>query len=596
MQVGHGHTKRPSPACGVALRFARFRLLPILLTLSLIGALAFVPVDFRIREVQLNNVKSPLLEIHRNEAYAIPAAIPAAGAALAALAAELGISETALVAGICAIGVGATGLAIYNSDWTDLDNPPAPGWPAWNDLPPAVQDGYDYNDEPRAKNYHENAVAWWALQYGVIQEDGNGGFEPTPEPENNPGSWQKARNVLIALATGAGGVALNDVLGPLVDNAASSVKDLLFGNGAGELGISYNKTLNIQNVPVVMKYLDVSGHFVDGDRIRNLNSTNWVCDYVFNGQRRISFDYTESIHDFKFTKAYYNGVNQWSGENYPNVAGEFNFTVLNVSSSGSMSVQSWGTTGANAYTPYNSFSISNPSTLNALYRGTYYFPGDIVYTNGEFVSGNPDVSIDYGQMLDTPDELSESVVNNYNNYVSNYVTSGVPEGYKRAIAIPEWLLNGTTNDNPSYDDFVNVLPDEDITPIPDDNPLPGPGPGPNPPTQYQQDFGEQVGRLLAQPFTQLFPFCLITDLYDLTQVIEGSLYTNDGLRTQSNTNGTDVLVIPLDDFGIEGMENIELDLTDIRSFGLLIRPWTTALFITALLVGSFRFFLNRGGE
>lgn len=584
------------------------RIYKTIICISLSFCLALLPFSVHTSTVfsTLDNSAHVRVDVQNNEAEAIPVAIPAAGAALAALAAELGISETALICGLCAIGVGATGLAIYNSDWTDLDNPPAPGWPAWNDLPPAVQDGYDYNDEPRAKNYHENAVAWWALQYGVIQEDGNGGFEPTPEPENNPGSWQKARNVLIALATGAGGVALNDALVPLVDNASSSIKDLLFGKEQNQLGLSYSKVATISDVPVKFEYLDVSQTFNTENQgiqyTRTITPNNWICDYYLsNGTREITFDYGLTLHDLTFTKRNYRDVYSYAGTETPALSvGERPYSCVRVNSSGTLTMYSVMQNASNAWTPYQNLVVNQASYLNAAYSGTYYFPNNVAYSNGDFISGNPDESIDYGQMLDTPNSLAQSIINptNYNTFINNYTTDGMQEGYKRAIAIPEWLLNGTTDDNPSYNDFVNILPDEDITPIPDDNPLPGPGPGPNPPTQYEQDFGQQVMRLIAQPFDQLFPFCLIGDLRRLTGMIEDSIYGQNGqLRTNSVAvvNGTETFTIPLEGFGMEDVE-LQFDLTPVADLAQMIRPFLTALFITGILVGTFRFFLVRGGE
>lgn len=544
------------------------------------------------------------VNLQKNEAQALAPALPAAGAALAALAAELGISEAALTAGLAAVAVGATGLYIYGNSWDDLDNPPAPGWPAWNDLPPAVQDGYDYNDNPRAKNYYDNAVAWWALQYGVIGEGPGGDLEPTPEPENNPESWQKARNVLVALGTGVGGVALYDALSPLVDNASAAVKELLFGTGTNDLSIPfvYSAVIAGKAVPFT-SWQGIT--ITNTDATYTITSGDWfVQSWYGTAKNRAMYEFFgDNTGAYSPTSStivnYYAGTNNWiykSTDNPPVSSIHGYSPYLDAITGGG-----GGTLGDGGSYTWNAIANINFAGHYRFYDNKYFDNLLAEYYQGEWIKSPTSVDAQYGQMTDTPNELSQSIFNenSYYNFISNYGTDGLSDGQQRAIYIPDWMLDGTGKTEPLYEDFVKVRPDADVVPIPSDRPIDGTNPNPNPNPEFTEGFGKQVMRLLAQPFDQLFPFCLIGDLRRLTEMLHTAVYPSNsgGLSTQDVTiiNGTEKFTIPFDGFGLENID-FELDLTPINSLAVMIRPFLTALFITGLLIGTFRFFLTRGGE
>ena len=145
--------------------------------------------------------------------------------------------------------------------------------------------------------------------------------------------------------------------------------------------------------------------------------------------------------------------------------------------------------------------------LNALYEGVYEFPGGAKFSNGVYTDEtNVERNVNYGQIVDTPEELSSNVLNDtaWLNGLQNYSDPGT-EGYTRALKVPS-----NFDDVTSYGDFVDVVPDSDLHPVPNDqpvNPNPDNPPGPpNPDVDFQEDLSERIGRLLAQPFNQLFPF------------------------------------------------------------------------------------------
>lgn len=549
--------------------------------------LSLVPLSVHVSPVlsTLENSTHINVDVQKNEAIANPAFV-AAGAGLAALAAELGISEAALIAGICAIGVGATGLAVYNAQGIDTTLPPAPGFKPWDDLTPGEQEAWGSNDAGNTwpENYAKNAVGWWALKYGLLEIDENGDpqipEEPDPEEDPNGNSkWNKARNVISALAVTGGAVALNEALGPLVDNAAQTIKDILFGNPADDgLGLVYTLTADIDGVTIPFTHAAPEG-------ISVYNVSSWFL-YQPSGSYKNYFNPYTTGETITFTLS--QDGNTWTSQPFP----------TRIDGASQRSNGTWTTTflGGN----YIGFQFYNGSVyaLNDSYCGQYVFD-DYVFQNGAW-SVSPALDMQYGQMQDTPSGLPQAIYNNnVNNFINNYTDPNV-EGYTRALTVPDWMLDGSGSQSPEYSDFVIVSPDEEITPIPDDQPLPGPGPTPTPTPdeQYQEDFGQRVGQLLAQPFDQLFPFCLIGDLRRLCLMLGDAVYGESGeLNAQSIEviNGTETFVIPLDGFGLDDIE-IEFDLTPITVLAGITRPFMTALFITGILVGSFRFFLVRGGE
>lgn len=549
--------------------------------------------------------------IQKSEAHANPAVIAGAGAALSALALELGISETALIAGICAVGVGATGLAFYNSSRTDVA---LPGWKPWDDLTPQQKQDW-VGQDGTSEDYYNQQIAWWALQAGILEQTPNGGLQPTeePDPSNDPNghsNWQKARNVLIALAAGGGAVAFNEAVGPLVDNAAASIKEMLFGSDdvqLGSLDIDYRGRYNIPLIDRHVYFMTMAG----SPEYSNPTNPSETTKYRWSTNSWWAYFHNSSNYTYIRTK--YPGATMYEIPGDYEVNGNVKFFRLTTYGQGGDLIFTFDSSNQiENIARVSSATSSMPNNdggqyynfMNANYAGGYRFKdsnGNTVatYSNGTWTGNVLTEEIDYGQMSDTPSGITNNILNqtNLSNFYDTY-TSDTPSDYKRALTVPANFND--PNYTPQYSDFVNVTPEDDITTIPSNEQLPSPDPD-NPPTpddQYQQDFGQTVGQLLSQPFNQLFPFCLIGDLYTLTQKIEAAIYPEDSLSTQDVVvlNGTSELVVPLDDFGVEGMDDIVLDLTPVLQFGNLVRPWTTAIFIVWLLVGTFRFFINRGGE
>lgn len=555
--------------------------------------IALVPLDIRVNPPYTACLSSELntqlsgVNIQKSEAHAIAPAIPAAGAALAALAAELGISEAALAAGLCAIGVAATGLVAVNTLDGSTDLAPAPGFKPWGELTPDEQSlwGSNSDGETWPLHYQKQAIAWWALKYGLLEQTPNGDLEPSNEPENDPNGssrWNKIRNALIALSVGGASIPLYDALGSYVDGLAGGLKDLLFGSN--DLGLNYSADVYVKNILVRVgysPYCEATSPFFD--YWPNVTNSTGV---IFQTHYNVASCQGELVN-----RSFWNGrVNApWNRRQVLKNGTVNEYTGTNPSSTSIYYLTTDSNSGVNLYRSY----------VNAGYTGIIEFGTEATFNNGSWSGNVTTEQIDYGQMSDTPTELAQTIVNNnnYNNFIQNYSDPGV-EGYERAITVPANF--GQSGYTPSYSDFVVVTPSENVTTLPGDSQIGGSDNPDTPTTQFQQDFGERVGQLLAQPFDQLFPFCLIGDLRRLTGMIEDAVYGPEGeLSAQDVTvvNGTEKFVIPLSGFGdfFDDIE-FEIDLTPVTDLATIIRPFLTALFIVGLLVGTFRFFLNRGGE
>lgn len=535
------------------------------------------------------------------KAEAIAPAIPAAGAALAALAAELGISETALIAGIAVTGVAATGLVAYGNAGTDTTLPPAPGFKPWDDLTP--QEKQDWvGQDGSALDYQKQTIAWWALQYGLLEQTPNGDLEPTPEPDpqNDPDGnsrWNKLRNALIVLSVGGASVPLGEVVNAIADGLSDGIKGLLFSDDSLGLQSVYQNDCTVDGIEVRFSIADINQSFTYRNETYTATPTNWTNYYVDSqsttNQRMVMYipKYASTYYDFNMSISsgmYRSSIEEACLSIYP-----LSMTVRANPSS------------ISAWTPYWT-AQRYPSYLNAIYGGSYVFPNGAVYTSGAFTNTTGVLmDVDYGQLSDTPEGLTTNILNNntYNNFINNYSDPGV-DGYQRAITVPSSY--GTAGYQPSYSDFVVVNPDENVTPLPDDEQLPSPNPDnpdnpDTPTTEYEQDFGQKVGELLAQPFDQLFPFCLIGDLREFLEILEDAGFgSNDhnGMRALSDepVNGIDVIRFDLTGFNLDGVDYFEIELTPIHDFAVGFRGIATSVFIIMLLIGTFRFFINRGGE
>lgn len=549
------------------------------------------------------------------KAHAFPPAIAAAGGA-AALAAELGITTETLIAGLVAVTAAGTGVYLLESsdyatsavalndnqwgrlwDGSDLSSGYTDNWDteyqkwklgngkSWEDLSDAEKANWD-----SPAQYDQSQMLGYLAGVGLLTEvSGGGGYEPSeqPDPDQDPDGaerWQKARNVLTVLGAG-GAVALNDAVGWLGETTGRTIKDLLFGKGDNGFGLDYSSSYYIgddRDHKVIMQIWSGSyEHRFNASSSTVINTNNWIYGSYSNGRTLLSsFD---TPYNFNMTR-YDNG---WKSSNYANTY------IFNVSNG--VTYSGVGSEYAQTYSGSNYYFF-----LNAAYSGTYNFPNNASYSDGT-PSNMTLGDVQYGQMNGTPDELAESVVNNnvWNNYINNK-TVDAPEGQKKAVVVPDFA------NVDEYPDFLEDTNVSDITPIPGDAPVPAPNPNPDPDnpnpnpggdSNFDEDLETRIQRLLSQPFNQLFPFCLIGDLNRLVDLLSGGVRGNSSqLQTQSIVNGTQYLELDTSGFGVDGLENIHVDLVPLHDFALTVRGIFTALFITGLIVGTFRFFLVRGGE
>lgn len=558
--------------------------------------IAFIPLDFRIATDF--SPDSPVLEVQRNEAQAFAPVVAGGGAAVAA---ALGITEAELATGLAITFAAGAGLYLYYSSNNDLTTWPTdqswPGFKPWDDLTPQEKQNWVGQDGD-VGDYWQQQIDLYSLNYGLWDYNSQGNPEPTPEPEDpdEKEKWFTKNNVVTALGTGAA-VGVGTIAQTLVNDAANGLADLLFGSDVATnkgLGIDYVNTINTSSRSYQFGYW-TGGTRTYNQWVYNVSGSDWVfaereSNYIAYYDLALTTGSTTnsvsmSSYTVEFTAR--TNSNEYSSFNFPSASNAFAsyFNVYND-----------GTVGGGSGGRPSSFWYAK-SRLNASFAGTYVFKDTsgtetARYANGA-ASGNYTNSVNYGQMQDTPAAITNNVLNSpsYVTNVNNY--QNVDSGNQKAAQIPTSFTG--PNNTPTYADFVKTTPNEDITPIPDDEPIPTPGPGPTPdePTQYQEDFGDEVSRLLSQPFDQLFPFCLIGDLRVFTEKINTAFTGTGNRRAEPNY---EQLVIPLEEFNVDGLENITFNLTPLRGIAAIIKPWINALLVVALLIGSFRFFLNRGGE
>lgn len=598
MNVWHGRNTGECRTCSVTPVCGR-AILRAVLCVTLSVSLAFIPLDIEVRNSDLSVLDG--VDIQRNEAQAF---VPIGVGGAAAVGAALGLTEAELAAGIAALCAAGAGVYLYAQNPIDtngsITNWPTdqawPGFQPWDDLTPQEKQDWVGTDGT-VDDYWQQQLDIYSLNLGLWEYGNGGNPEPTPEPDDpdDKEKWFTKNNVITALATG-GAVALGTVASTLVDNAAGSLADLLFGKSENSnlgLSIDYVKTVNTAGRNYKFGYFQ-GATYVYGNTTYQYAPGDWYVDkpLVNSG---IAHQY------------YYQVLND--GNNYNSIPiDSINVTIGNDSYSRLGYTRSNGAIGI-PFVVYDNGTMGNGSgyattiilaneRLNAVYSGTYVFMdsggNEVSRVANGIPSGTYTETVDYNQLPGTPSQILNNVFNDqsYLNNVNNYSDTG--NDTKKAVQFPTTFSG--SNNTPVYGDYVKTTPIEDITPIPDDAPIPTPGPGPSPedPTQFQEDFGEEVARLLAQPFDQLFPFCLIGDLKIFTEkVSEAFTQGSSGRRAPTNY---DRLVIPLEDFNIDGLDNFEFDLLPMKDIGGLVKPWINALLVVALLVGSFRFFLNRGGE
>lgn len=549
------------------------------------------------------------LTIPNREANAFAPAIPA-GAAVAALAAEMGITTTELALAFGTIVAAGTGIYLacdvgtdanpglwggdvtnngfewnWNSKWQD-GSQNLPGFDAWGDLDAGAQAEYG---NPRA--YTQSQWAAWLLENGLLQDNGNGGLEPSepPDPDEDPNgnkAWNKLRNTVTALASDgvvAVGESADMVMMMLAFGAAG-----MFGANTGVigsgLGLSYQRQTQIAGQQIV--FVTYSGTTV--------GSTGYG-EYTYPVDR-----WTAIVDDAKNSnyKLYDNG--QYPDVTFSSNSGGLKSNQITNNYIATIDGNSFKRTGGGNVIYYIGVEGRNQAILNINYGGRYVFPDGTIINNG--VSNNPlELSEPYyGQMENTPEGLYNNINNNnnYNNYFDN-VNNELPEGDQYVMQIPENY--GKPDYQPDYSDFVKVKGDEEVTSIPDnsliqpgDVVVPNPGVDPNPDpelpepeTDVEESFREKAQRILSQPLEQAFPFCLMADLRRFTVMVD------DAVALDVNREN---VVLPTTEFEIPGMDEIRFEGRPVKEFGNMVRPYISLLIVAVTIIATFAYFLKRGGE
>lgn len=594
---------------GSKAKHGAFRVSRAVMCVLLGVSLAFAPLDVKIG----NSVR-----IQRNESYAFA---PVAVGGLAALAAEIGISETALMGAVAAAGaaIGIGSYAIYRSPngviWPDEGTPGVTmplGLPRWDDLTPEERQkwvpGYGgaVGEDAAKRDYYGQVTEIWLKQTGLLQDDGNGGLEPTPEPDKNNDpdghkKWQKGRNILALLGTGAV-VGLADVIGYLGNNLVDSLfkpeTDNNETSGFG-LGMTFNNTLN--GISVNTKYGEYGATI--SDVYRYMGSSDWaLCQHGWGTSNGIRYPVITYYAPNDGVLMLYQGSDSY------NVRQQYPVTYINYWIKNGLNTNSHY--GESGYSPTGTVtgpasSSNNYIYLNPFYSGTYNVDGTTYFGDSLTNLFSPN----YGQIQDTPDYI----VNNINNYgdlvngvTNNYVQ---PNGQELAVQLPEAFTG--TDGAPSWNDYVKPYEETEIkTPsetepydptIPDNPPVNPDNPGED--FDYPSNIAEAVEKLGDKTFGNLFPFCLIGDMQNLSDKLtsaagyegkRGGVYTMSTRKRDEREGGiTDgYFVLPLSDFGIRGIDNMTFDLDAVFGLGNMIRPWWTVLFAFSLIAESIRYFLK----
>lgn len=553
---------------------------------------------------------NPFAEVKRAEAI-----VPVAAGAGAALAAELGISVEGLYLGTAALIAGATGYCVtsdsFNNMTADLktqwDRLFEPGadlgdmtddrnfWDGYSngDLSPAGSKRWDELNADEKSKYGTPAAytlgCWDGLEMelGLLQENGNGGLEPTPTPEGG-GPLQKLKNVLTVLGVTGAAVAVQDGVNALAENLGTGIHNLLFGDGTGKgLGASYQVLYTIDDCPVQFVNADFSidaawGHGYGGTDCFQIGPMNNYgnCYYC--------------VHNHSYVDIY--------------------FALQNPGTSSAF----WSSTGGyvsarcfpmalNNYWNVSTIPTTQNGVLNVNWGGTYHFGETAVWSNG-VMTGEYEGGAGYGQMTQTPPQIIENIFNDngLQQFFQNYQTDGLPEGQQRAIAVP--LTLGDTATNPDYENYVQPRAATEVFPTPSDQPVTPPQIGPvvtppSTPDGYTDDFAAMTNKLLQGPFDQLFPFCLIADFRDFVFIIlsGGTVQTTrlkpNQLYTQSDTpvdqlNGVHTLTLDFSGAMEDFVTTVPLDpLHELLGY---TRFTLTCVLIMFIVYQSFGFFLKRG--
>lgn len=570
------------------------------MALSLI--IAFVPVDVQIGASgarPLDPAINSALHVHESKAEAL---VPVAAGGAAALAAAIGVSEAELVAGLIGILAVGTGVSMQTIDpnafgamWDSAGNAVSdlatntqqfsnqvykdavpPGYRGWDDLTSEEQAAYG-----TAANYARNCWEDLSIQTELGYYN-NGGIEPTPEPDDpdKKKKWQKGRNILTVLGLG-GAVAAGEAVGWLADSLADGVKQFLFG--ASDLGLKYEQKTSINGEEVL--FVTASPHVNN----QNINYNNWI--WGSYGIYTTAEGLTQQFNS-KADGTYPTVVVNAASNNTPYMSFTFQFGTrggymaryrVNGAYVGGAYFASSG--WRNTTTAYGDEELRN--FLNADYGGVYEFPNGSRYSQGTWVGTIPETDVQYGQILGTPNDVVRNILDAaaLKNAMNAYEDVG--DGTKRAVVLPDYYVNPQNQPagdvTVNYQDWIQTKPSEQVEPVPDDKPVDPSTVNPVPGWNFPSELNDAIENLGTNSLGQLFPFCLITDLKRLTDMVTTSV---GGSGDYSKIN------VGLSDFGVDGMNNMELDLTPILSLGNLCRPVWNLVFLVALVAESIRYFLK----
>lgn len=589
----------------------------------LAAALALVPLDFKIIDVGDSKHSNKLgLEVQESEAHAIVPVV--AGGAAVAAAAELGISAEVLYLGTAALIAGATGYLVTSDSFQNMTSDLKTQWDR-------LFDGHDLSDMTNDNNYGDGYTdgslqvggtplwddlssdekakfgtpaayvqgTWDGLeaQVGLLQETGGGDWEPTPSGDGDPLS--KLKNAIKIIGVTGGAVAVGEAAQALGDAVAGGIKGLLFGDGNatnGGLNVAYTGTYTFADKDFVFVTVSASNVVKSGNYSYFNVPNGWVFYNDMFANRKPYLIYPRVMEGTNSYPSYVdatirNNSNIWSSY----VNGDFYSIVLNTET---------GLWDHGSGSGYSANFTRDRIFLNAIYGGKYIFP-DNVYQNGKWDTAILPTDVDYGQLEQTPDQITQYITGDQPTFISNVnnYENTAPDGQKYAVTMPSGY--GDTAIQPDFSTFVQPMPETQVSPVPDtkpdDQPI-TPDPKPDDPTppegdwDFPKELDDAMKNLGEGAFGNLFPFCLVVDIQHLSDKLatsagfgqtRGGLLMAQGSRAQFSE-----VVLPLSDFGIEGVDDLVLDCEPVFRLGLLMRSWWTILLMASLIAESVRYFLK----
>lgn len=541
------------------------------------------------------------------------ALVPVAVGVGAAAATAMGITETELVLGImAALGAGVAMQVSFNDMYECIDSQTGQidledyqtNYVDWRSKGVNVPNWGDLDASTRAQwgdwAWHYDEAVWLGYYMKFVGLSGSSG----PDDPNNSPEDNKKWNLIKALAKGGAVVAAAELGTMAIDNFVNN----LFSPGIeSSVGMfAWNEAMyNGKELPFLNFAAEGIPESYAPRGIIAYDSWPIGCaTTVYEGAQAYDinivyyFEYREDSYEpvaLNYDVREQNNAWYYIGRSNPQnwVSGAvYNTSTGEIYKSSSSVVQGNGTYKLGHNIQYNGGNIYTDRIyfLNPNYVGGYRFAD----SNGVDISPTRQDNIQYGQYSDYPQEQAENMFFNDPEAWADFWQNLQSQDPEKTVTIVNPYYKGELN--PTWEDYISERNTQDVYPLPDDqpntDPYPTPDPenpeNPDPENPENPDYDTRLRRIADLAFSQAFPFCLINDIKMLS----------DRFVEAGSANPDFSVDIPLEDFGIEGVEVLTLDANHPSTGGGLLelgdytRPLVTIVFIALLLGFSIKLFLR----